>query len=81
VSQEYAVIPGGYWRWVLKVGLESTIALLAVGLAISGAMIWLERRPRTNLDVRLVPTTPILLVGILMSLAAAIHLLGLMGKH
>jgi uncharacterized iron-regulated membrane protein len=52
-----------------------------VGLAISGAMIWLERRPRTNLDVRLVPTTPILLVGILMSLAAAIHLLGLMGKH
>jgi uncharacterized iron-regulated membrane protein len=43
------------------VGLESTIALLAVGLAISGAMIWLERRPRTNLDVRLVPTTPILM--------------------
>jgi hypothetical protein len=50
-------------------------------VAISGAMIWLERRPRKSLDVRLIPTTPILLVGILIIIAAGIHLLGLMGKH
>jgi uncharacterized iron-regulated membrane protein len=62
-------------------GPEITIALLAVGLAISGAMIWLERRPRKSLDVRLIPTTPILLLGILISLASIIHLLGLYGKH
>jgi uncharacterized iron-regulated membrane protein len=62
-------------------GPEITFAVLALGVAISGAMIWLERRPRKSLDVRLIPTTPILLVGILMIIAAGIHLLGLLGKH
>jgi uncharacterized iron-regulated membrane protein len=64
-----------------QMGPEITIAVLAIGVAISGAMIWLERRPRKSLDVRLIPTTPILLVGILIIIAAGIHLLGLMGKH
>ena len=62
-------------------GPEITIALLAVGLAISGTMIWLERRPREDFDVRLIPTTPILLVGILITPFAIIHLLGLLGTH
>jgi uncharacterized iron-regulated membrane protein len=62
-------------------GPEITIALLAVGLGISGTMIWLERRPRETLDVRMIPTTPILLIGILITLFAIIHLLGLFGKH
>jgi uncharacterized iron-regulated membrane protein len=61
--------------------LEITIALLAVGLAISGVTIWLERRPRTNLDVRMIPTTPLLMVGVVMALVATIHLLGLLGRH
>ena len=61
--------------------LEITIALLAAGLAISGAMIWLERRPRKNLDVRMIPTTPFLMVGVVMALVAAVHLLSLLGKH
>jgi uncharacterized iron-regulated membrane protein len=61
--------------------LEITIALLAAGLAISGAMIWLERRPRTNLDVRMIPTTPFLMAGVVMALVATIHLLGLLGRH
>jgi uncharacterized iron-regulated membrane protein len=61
--------------------LEITIALLAAGLAISGAMIWMERRPRTNLDVRMIPTTPFLMVGIVMALVAIIRLLGLLGRH
>jgi uncharacterized iron-regulated membrane protein len=58
-----------------------TFVLLAIGLAISGAMVWLERRPRKSLDVRMIPTTPILLIGILISLIACIHLLGMMGGH
>jgi hypothetical protein len=62
-------------------GLEITIVLLAAGLAICGAMIWLERRPRTNLDVRMIPTTPFLMVGVVMALVAIIHLLGLLGRH
>jgi uncharacterized iron-regulated membrane protein len=61
--------------------LEITIALLAVGLAISGVTIWLERRPRTNLDVRMIPTTPFLMAGVVMALVATIHLLGLLGRH
>jgi uncharacterized iron-regulated membrane protein len=61
--------------------LEITIALLAAGLAISGAMIWLERRPRKNLGVRTMPTTPFLMVGVVMALVAAVHLLSLLGKH
>jgi uncharacterized iron-regulated membrane protein len=61
--------------------LEITIALLTAGLAISGAMIWLERRPRKNLDVRTMPTTPLLMVGVVMALVAAVHLLSLLGKH
>jgi uncharacterized iron-regulated membrane protein len=61
--------------------LEITIALLAAGLAISGAMVWLERRPRKSLDVRMIPTTPFLMVGVVMALVAAVHLLSLLGKH
>jgi uncharacterized iron-regulated membrane protein len=61
--------------------LEITIALLAAGLVISGAMIWLERRPRKDLNVRMIPTTPFLMVGVVMALMAAVHLLSLLGKH
>ena len=61
--------------------LEITIALLMAGLAISGAMIWLERRPRKSFDVRTMPTTPFLMVGVVMALVAAVHLLSLLGKH
>ena len=61
--------------------LEITIALLAAGLVISGAMIWLERRPRKDLNVPMIPTTPFLMVGVVMALTAAVHLLSLLGKH
>jgi len=62
-------------------GPEITIVLLAIGVAICAAMIWLERRPRKTLDVRLFPTTPFLLIGILIVVAAGIHLLGMFGNH
>ena len=62
-------------------GPEITFVILGLGVALSGAMIWLERRPRKSLDVRLIPTTPFLLVGILIIIATSIHLLGLVGKH
>ena len=61
-------------------GPEITLALLAAGVALSGAMIWLERRPRKHLDVRLLPTTPFLLLGILLIIASGIHLLGMLGR-
>jgi hypothetical protein len=62
-------------------GLEITLALLLGGFALAAAMIWLERRPKKNLDVRLLPTTPFLLLGILTIIASGIHLLGMLGHQ
>jgi hypothetical protein len=44
-------------------------------------MVWLERRPRRSLDVRTFPTTPFLMIGVVMALVAVVHLLSLLGKH
>jgi len=61
--------------------LPYTILLFAVGLAISGVALWLERRPKKALDVRLIPTTPVLIVGALITIVAALHLVTLLGQH
>lgn len=61
--------------------LLTTILALAAGLAISGVALWLERRPKTTLDVRLLPTTPFLLAGALITLTASIHLLTFLRAH
>jgi len=61
--------------------MEMTITLgaLAAGLAIAGLAVWAERRPRDSLDPRLIPTTPIMFVGVLMVLLALVHLMTLFG--
>ena len=56
-----------------------TAAALIGGLALSVAMVWLERRPRRGLEPRLIPTTPFLFVGILLFILAAVHTLTLLG--
>jgi hypothetical protein len=61
--------------------LEITAIVLAVGLALSGVALWHEHRPRKHLDVRLIPTTPILIIGVVITLAAIVHLLSFLGKH
>jgi hypothetical protein len=58
-----------------------TIAALAGGLGLAGAMAWLERRPRKGLNPRLLPTTPFLLVGGLVAILALVHLVNLWGVH
>jgi high-affinity Fe2+/Pb2+ permease len=58
-----------------------TLGFLAAGLALVGAMVWLERRPRKSLDPLLVPTTPIMFVGGLVAMLALVHLLNLAGIH
>ena len=58
-----------------------TILALAAGTAIVITMAWLERRPRRSLEPRLIPTTPILLLGAGIGLLALIHLLNLWGIH
>ncbi|MFN0191531.1 MAG: hypothetical protein ACKVP5_06080 [Aestuariivirga sp.] len=56
-----------------------TLAFLILGLALAGLMAWIERRPRTNFKPRLVPTTPIMFLGVLVALIAAVHILNLYG--
>jgi len=56
-----------------------TVGALVAGLALMGAMSVLERRPRQNLDPRLVPTTPLMFAGALVAILAAVHLLTVLG--
>lgn len=55
-----------------------TIALIAAGVGLAGAMAWIERKPR-DLSPCLVPTTPVMFVGLLVAIIAAAHLLNLYG--
>ena len=63
------------------IDLWLTLTALAVGLGLMGLMAWLERRPRRDLNPRLVPTTPVLFVGTAIALLALVHLLNLWGIH
>jgi predicted permease len=56
-----------------------TLAFLVLGLVLAGLMAWLERRPRRDFNPRLLPTTPIMFMSVLVVLVAAAHLLNLYG--
>ena len=58
-----------------------SLAVLLLGLGLVAAMYWLEKQPRKDLRPRLFPTTLVLLLGLLIALGAAIHLLGYAGIH
>ena len=59
--------------------LSITVGALITGLALVAVMRLREGRSRTSLDVPLLPTTPVMFIGIVMILLAAIHLFGLFG--
>jgi hypothetical protein len=59
--------------------LSITVGALIAGVALVAAMRLREGQVRQNLDVPLLPTTPVMFIGIVMILLAAIHLLGLFG--
>jgi energy-converting hydrogenase Eha subunit A len=56
-----------------------TLAVMLAGAALVGAMAWAERRPRTSFNPSLIPTTPVMLVGLLITVFALVHLLNLFG--
>ena len=58
-----------------------TITILAFcgGLGLAGTMAWLEKHPRADLRPRLVPTTPVMFIGFIISLLAIAHMLTLLG--
>lgn len=58
-----------------------TATVLAAALAVIARMVVIEKRPRTDLNPRLIPTTPVLLIGGFVALLALIHLVNLAGLH
>lgn len=58
-----------------------TAAILAAALAVIARMVVIEKRPRTDLNPRLIPTTPVLLICGFVVLLAVVHLVNLAGVH
>lgn len=58
-----------------------TVLVLLAAIAVVARMVIVEKRPRTNLNPRLIPTTPVIVVGGLVALLALIHLVNLAGMH
>ena len=58
-------------------GMELTLGLIAGVLALIGLLIWIERRPRELGQVRLVPTTPLLFIALVVLVAVLAHLVSL----
>ncbi len=61
--------------------LAVTLTLLAASVAAAGFLIWLERRPAEPGKVRLLPTTPLIFLSILIAVVMLVHLANLMGVH
>jgi len=59
--------------------LSITVGALITGMALVAAMRLREGKARRSLDVPLLPTTPVMFIGIVMILLATIHLFGLFG--
>ena len=56
-----------------------TIAIFIACAAIVGVLAWLERRPRTSLTPRMIPTTPVILIFGFIGLLALVHLANMYG--
>jgi hypothetical protein len=54
---------------------------LALGVILVAVMAWLERRPRKSLGPRLVPTTPLMFLGVFICLIAVVHIFNSFGIH
>ena len=63
------------------VGMFLTYGGLALGVALVGVMVWLEKRPRKSLTPRMVPTTPLMFLGAFICLIAVIHIVNTFGIH
>jgi hypothetical protein len=58
--------------------LPWTLALLVTGVGLSIFCRWYETRPRELGDVRLLPSTILLALGVLVSVVALAHLVSLL---
>lgn len=58
-----------------------TLLVLVAALAAVVRMVVLEKRPRSDLNPRLIPTTPVMIASGFVALLAFIHLVNLVGVH
>jgi len=58
-----------------------TIAVLLSSVGAIVYLSWLERRPRTTLKTRLIPTTTIMIILGFVAILALVHLANLYGIH
>jgi bacteriorhodopsin len=63
----------------LEFWITAAVFLLSAG--IIAYLSRLERRPRTSLNPRLIPTTPAIIVFSFVALLALVHLANLFGVH
>jgi hypothetical protein len=55
-----------------------TLAVLSGGAATVGLMTWLEKRPKTQLQPRLFPTTLVMVLAALVAIMAGFHVIDLL---
>ena len=56
-----------------------TFAALAFGIGLTASMVWIEKRPKEELKVSLIPTTPFMFIGALIAIVAVAYLLSIYG--
>lgn len=63
------------------VEISITLAALVLASGLVGGLVWLERRPKKQLQPHLLPVTPLLFAGMIAAMLAMVHLINLLGYH
>jgi preprotein translocase subunit Sec61beta len=61
--------------------MATTLAVLAASVAAAGLLVWLERRPAEPGRIRLLPTTPLIFLSLVVAVIMLVHIVNLMGGH
>ena len=56
-----------------------TISALIFGIGLAASMVWLQNRPKTKLEVSIIPHTPLMFIGAFIAIVATAYLLSLLG--
>ncbi len=56
-----------------------TFSIFCAALVVIALMVLSERRPKTDLNPSLIPTTPLIYGSMLVAMLAGVHLLNLLG--
>jgi hypothetical protein len=58
-----------------------SFGVFLAGCGLAGAMAYKESRPRESLTPSMIPTTPVMLAGVVVAILALVHVLNLVGIH